>query len=356
MKYEDLFDMDPFSLSRSEKEAFFDVHLNELTDTHYQKCAPYASILKALDQKPGKPTPFRELPFLPVRLFKDNDFYSVDEDQLIKKMTSSGTSGQGVSRIHLDKETSRDQTKALVKIMSSVLGKQRLPMIIVDTPNVLRDRNSFSARGAGILGFSMFGSKKMYALDDQMQLKVDEVLAFLEEHQGKPIFVFGFTFVIYKYFIKALLDKGISLDLSNSVLVHGGGWKKLVSEAVTNNMFRKLIKKATGIESVHDYYGMVEQTGSINLECECGFLHTSNFSEIVVRDPYDFSILPHGEEGIIQTISVLPKSYPGHSLLTEDLGTIHGVDDCKCGRKGTYFKISGRLKKAEIRGCSNVIS
>jgi phenylacetate-coenzyme A ligase PaaK-like adenylate-forming protein len=138
--------------------------------------------------------------------------------------------------------------------------------------------------------------------------------------------------------------------------VHGGGWKKLVSEAVTNNMFRKLIKKATGIESVHDYYGMVEQTGSINLECECGFLHTSNFSEIVVRDPYDFSILPHGEEGIIQTISVLPKSYPGHSLLTEDLGTIHGVDDCKCGRKGTYFKISGRLKKAEIRGCSNVIS
>jgi len=240
--------------------------------------------------------------------------------------------------------------------MSSVLGKQRLPMIIVDTPNVLRDRNSFSARGAGILGFSMFGSKKMYALDDQMQLKVDEVLAFLEEHQGKPIFVFGFTFVIYKYFVKALLDKGISLDLSNSVLVHGGGWKKLVSEAVTNNMFRKLIKKATGIESVHDYYGMVEQTGSINLECECGFLHTSNFSEIVVRDPYDFSILPHGEEGIIQTISVLPKSYPGHSLLTEDLGTIHGVDDCKCGRKGTYFEISGRLKKAEIRGCSNVIS
>ena len=130
MIYEDLFNMDPYSLSKSEKEAFFDVHLNELTEFHYKNCTPYASILKALNKMPGKPYPFRELPYLPVRLFKDNDFYSVNEEALIKKMTSSGTSGQGVSRIHLDKETSRDQTRALVKIMSSVLGKQRLPMII----------------------------------------------------------------------------------------------------------------------------------------------------------------------------------------------------------------------------------
>lgn len=356
MTFENLFNSEPFSLSKSEKEAFFDVHLNELTELHYDKCVPYASILKAMDQKPGKPTPFRELPFLPVRLFKDNDFYSVAEDQLIKKMTSSGTSNQGVSKIHLDKETSRNQTRALVKIMSSVLGKQRLPMLIVDTPSVLRDRNSFSARGAGILGFSMFGSKKMYALDDQMQLKIDEVLSFLDQHKGKPIFVFGFTFVIYKYLVKALQEKGVSLDLEDGVLVHGGGWKKLINEAVTNSDFKDLIEQTTGIQSAHDYYGMVEQTGSINLECEEGYLHTSNFSEIVIRDPSDFSVMPFGEEGIVQTLSVLPKSYPGHSLLTEDLGTVHGVDDCKCGQKGTYFTISGRLKKAEIRGCSNVIS
>lgn len=356
MNYNDLFELDPYSLTKSEKEAFFDVHLNELVEYHFEHCHPYASILNALGEQLGKSSPFRELPFLPVRLFKDNDFYSVDEDQLIKKMTSSGTSGQGVSRIHLDKETSRDQTKVLVKIMSSILGNQRLPMIIVDTPNILRDRNSFSARGAGILGFSMFGSKKMYALDDQMRLNIDEVLAFLELHKGKPIFVFGFTFVIYKYFVKVLMEKGISLDLNNSILVHGGGWKKLVNEAVTNEIFRKLIKESTGIEAVHDYYGMVEQTGSIYLECEHGHLHASNFSEIVIRNPYDFSVSPHGEEGIIQTISVLPKSYPGHSLLTEDIGTVLGVDDCKCGRKGTYFKVSGRLQKAEIRGCSNVIS
>ena len=59
------------------------------------------------------------------------------------------------------------------------------------------------------------------------------------------------------------------------------------------------------------------------------------------------------EVGIIQLISVLPSSYPGHSILTEDEGYIIGEDDCKCGRKGKYFKIIGRIKNAEIRGCSD---
>ena len=33
-------------------------------------------------------------------------------------------------------------------------------MIILDTESVVKDRKLFSARGAGILGFSMFGSKE----------------------------------------------------------------------------------------------------------------------------------------------------------------------------------------------------
>ena len=46
-------------------------------------------------------------------------------------------------------------------------------------------------------------------------------------------------------------------------------------------------------------------------------------------------------------------SYPGHSLLTEDEGILLGEDDCRCGRLGKYFKIVGRIKNAEIRGCSD---
>ena len=56
---------------------------------------------------------------------------------------------------------------------------------------------------------------------------------------------------------------------------------------------------------------------------------------------------------MIELVSLLPVSYPGHALLTEDEGEILGIDDCPCGRKGKYFKIHGRIKGAEIRGCSD---
>ena len=69
MNYNDLFELDPYSLTKSEKEAFFDVHLNELVEYHFEHCHPYASILNALGEQPGQSSPFRELPFLPVRLF-----------------------------------------------------------------------------------------------------------------------------------------------------------------------------------------------------------------------------------------------------------------------------------------------
>jgi hypothetical protein len=37
----------------------------------------------------------------------------------------------------------------------------------------------------------------------------------------------------------------------------------------------------------------------------------------------------------------------------EDEGEIIGVDDCPCGRMGTYFKVFGRIQNAETRGCSD---
>ena len=56
---------------------------------------------------------------------------------------------------------------------------------------------------------------------------------------------------------------------------------------------------------------------------------------------------------MIEVLSLLPRSYPGHALLTEDRGRLLGEDDCPCGRKGRYFEVFGRLPKAELRGCSD---
>ena len=78
-----------------------------------------------------------------------------------------------MSRIYLDRETAALQSKVLAKIMESALGKQRLPMIIVDSDAVLKNPAMFSARGAGIRGFSLFGRDTVYALDGEMRLNMD---------------------------------------------------------------------------------------------------------------------------------------------------------------------------------------
>jgi phenylacetate-coenzyme A ligase PaaK-like adenylate-forming protein len=133
----------------------------------------------------------------------------------------------------------------------------------------------------------------------------------------------------------------------------GGGWKKLESEAISREEFKTCLNKVCGITHFLDHYGMVEQTGCLYAECEYGHLHASIYSDVIIRDYKDFSVCPNGEKGIIQVVSALPHSYPGHSLLTEDEGIVLGEDDCPCARKGKYIKILGRMKNAELRGCSD---
>ena len=101
---------------------------------------------------------------------------------------------------------------------------------------------------------------------------------------------------------------------------------------------------------------MVEQTGSIFVQCKYGFFHTPSFSDLIIRNHKTHLPEEFGNQGLIQLLSVIPKSYPGHSLLTEDIGTIYGIDNCKCGRMGKYFKVHGRMKNAEVRGCSDTYS
>lgn len=353
MEYEDILKNSPYEIDKTQKGKILTKRLLELTQYHQKHCTEYAGMLRAINFNSVQVTSYYQLPFLPVRLFKELDLRSIEKENLFKTMTSSGTTGQAVSKIYLDRTTANNQQKTLVKIVSSFTGATRMPMLIIDSPSVIKDRAMFSARGAGILGFSIFGTDKTYALDDDMNLNLNLVDAFLQRHKDQKILIFGFTFMIWQHFYQELLRIDYKPDLSKAILVHGGGWKKLISESVSQSEFKKRLNNVCGIQQVHDYYGMVEQTGCIYMECECGHLHASTYSDVIVRDPIDFSPCKFGQKGIIQVVSMLPESYPGHSLLTEDEGIIWGEDDCKCGRKGKHFTIVGRLKDAEIRGCSD---
>lgn len=356
MDIDSLFHRGPFEMSCGEKTPFLISYLNILTALHREQCTPYRDILRALSKIDAVFERLEDFPFLPVRLFKEFELSSISDGGVVKTLTSSGTTSQKLSRIFLDKRTSLYQTKALVNILQDFVGKKRLPVIIVDCPSVLKDRGSFSARGAGIRGILNFATDHFYLLDDDMTPDFRGLAEFLSGHRGVTALMFGFTFMIWEFFCKALAGHPGNLDLSGVVLLHSGGWKKLAAEAVDSMTFKNSLRTAAGITRVHNFYGMVEQTGSIFMECENGYFHASNFSDIIIRDPLRWECAPFGSEGLIEVFSLLPHSYPGHILLTEDLGTILGEDNCTCGRRGKYFLVSGRIPSAEMRGCSDTFS
>lgn len=360
MDYIEMLEYKPYELDREAKNRLLTKRLVELTGHHMAQCEPYKNMMNSIGMTPERleqVVSYEELPFLPVRLFKELELLSVPKEDVFKTMTSSGTTGQRVSKIFLDRATAAYQQKTMVKIVSDYTGSARMPMLILDCPSVVKNRLMFSARGAGILGFSIFGSDRTYALTDGMELDIEGVRNFLERHEGQRILLFSFTFMVWQHFYKELVrieqETGERFDFSKAVLIHGGGWKKLIGEAVSPEEFHDRLCAVCGLDDIHDYYGMVEQTGCIYMQCECGHLHASIFSDVIIRDPKDFSVCEIGEKGIIQVVSAIPESYPGHSLLTEDEGILLGEDDCPCGRKGKYFKVLGRLKNAEIRGCSD---
>lgn len=349
----DYFDLPVYGVGASEKESLLNQLLSQLTVHHAEHCVPYARVLQAHGHIPGSERSVDQIPFLPVRLFKEHELSSTSDDQRFKVLTSSGTTSQTVSRIILDRDTAAAQTRALVLIMQQFLGKARLPMLIIDHPSVVKDRVSFSARGAGILGLSNFGRNHTYALNDDMSINLEAVQAFLERHAGQRVFLFGFTFMVWKYFVQALQGRADAPRFSDAVLIHSGGWKKLQDEAVSNDVFKHSLADGFNIRAVHNFYGMVEQVGSIFVECEHGHMHCPTFADVRIRAPSTWEPLPAGEPGLIQVLSVLPTSYPGHSLLTEDVGEWIGVDDCPCGRLGRTFRVHGRVARAELRGCSD---
>ena len=355
LKLKNIIKYNPYSLDKNQKNKLFKDIFTKLTFHHYTKCKEYNKIIKNLKFKiKNKKNKLQDFPMLPVKTFKTFKLISVNKKKIVKKLVSSGTTGQNLSEIYLDKKNAKNQIIILSKIIQGILGKKRLPMLIIDQNPKLNNRSIFNARAAAIFGFSLFGKDYCYLLNNKNKIDYQTLNNFLEKHKNKKFFIFGFTSLICEYLIKKISPRLLISNFKRGILLHGGGWKKLEKIKINNELFKKKISKKLKLDNIYNYYGLVEQTGSIFIESKnCGYFHTTIYSDILIRDN-NFKVLEKNKRGLIQLFSLLPTSYPGHNILTEDIGELKGEDDCKCGLKGKYFLVYGRAKKSELRGCSDV--
>lgn len=341
----------PWSVRSAEKAAMMLEGLNALSALHYERCEPYRRIVDKAWGGPRSYARLQDIPYLPVSIFKELDLASTPDHSLVLK--SSGTTGQMQSRIYVDGETAQRQSTALVNTFTPILGRQRLPFLAIDTKAVLTDQ-TMTARGAGVLGMMKFGARATFAMDRDLVVDKGAVRDFLAAYGDKPFLMFGFTFLVWSKLYESFEDG--ELDLSNGILIHSGGWKKLEAEKVSNEVFRAALNRRFGLSRIYNFYGFVEQIGSVFVEGDDGRLYPPNFTEVIVRRPDTWEPCEMGEEGVVQVLSLLPTSYPGHSVLTEDWGVVDYVDKGAGGRFGQAVRILGRVPKAELRGCSDVIA
>tara|TARA_B100000242_G_C43035746_1_gene482884 strand:+ start:805 stop:1806 length:1002 start_codon:yes stop_codon:yes gene_type:complete len=331
------------------KNNFLD-NINDLTKFHYENSIEYKKILDFFKYKKNILHNLEDLPFLPARLFKEIKLKSIPDKKVFKTLLSSGTSGSKPSKIYLDKENANNQRIVLSKIYKSFVSDKRIPMLVIGK-NTRFNNQKFNAKTAAIIGFSSFAKSIHYLINEKDEIDYGILQNFLNNFSNKQFLIFGFTYDVYNYLIHKLVKK--SFNLENGILLHGGGWKKLEANKITNDNFKKKINNKYNIKKIINYYGLIEQVGSIFFECQnCNSFICSDYSDVLIRDK-NLNVIKNGK-GFVQLMSLLPTSYPGHNILTEDIGEVVTQNDCKCLIKGKKFKIYGRLKEAELRGCSDV--
>jgi phenylacetate-coenzyme A ligase PaaK-like adenylate-forming protein len=301
-----------------------------------------------------------DLPYLPAGCLKGDVPFSLVEPGAIKRtLTSSSTTGQTPSRVVLDSSTSRRLMKGVVSIAQDFIGSARRPYLVVDAPGAVTGGPEVGARGAAIQGLQPFASEVTYCLkagSDGLALDRPKLLQFAEARRKSQVLVYGFTYILWKYFVKPLRSESLCLNMPDVHILHSGGWKLLQQEAVDKNTFNEGVASVFGCPAnrVIDFYGMVENVGVIYPDCTELNKHVPVFADLIARDPLTLKPVREGETGIVQVCSVLPTSYPGHLLLTEDLAQVVAYDGCRCGRRGMSFRFMGRVPKSELRGCGNI--
>ena len=302
-----------------------------------------------------------DLPFVPVGVFKSNPPLSLIEgSEITRILTSSATTGQVPSRVVLDSATARRMTKGVMMIIRDFIGSSRRPYLVVDTPAALASNGELGARGAAIQGLRSFATEIICCLsadaDGNLRLEGDKLLECSKRWKDAEVLVYGFTYVIWNHLVKPLQSAGVRLDLPNVRVLHSGGWKRLQQEAVGKEAFAQGVATTFGCSAdrVIDFYGMVENVGVVYPDCDQGNKHVPAFADVIIRNELTLEPVSVGQRGLVQVSSVLPTSFPGFLLLTEDIAELIHEDDCPCGRRGTAFRFVGRAPKAEIRGCGNL--
>jgi len=278
--------------------------------------------------------PIHKIPLIPIRVFKEAEIKSFDgtADLLFK---SSGTSSMTQSR-HFVNDSSV-YTKAVEKEFYRHFPKERTSLLCYTPGYAENPHSSLIWMLNHLVNQDPSGLSRFIPL--KQPFKKDSIKDFVENNRN--IILFGAAFGLLD-----LLEYGSDTLPSSTQIVETGGMKTHRRE-ISKKELRDLLSDGFKIPQhhIHSEYGMCEllsQSYAIGGE----WFEPPNWVNISVRNAEDpTKVCEPNEPGKLGIID-LANLYSCSFILTDDMGIMD-----ESGR----FKVLGRWKKAEMRGCNFLI-
>lgn len=353
---EKLLNSDPFDFSHDHQNLFLE-SFRENCLFHYEKHGFTRKLWDHLEFHPSQlkcEADLCKIPGTMVHLYKEHEFCSVPQDELVLTLTSSGTGGQK-SRQFLN-QLSLDNVKKLAFNIHRSLGmasEQKYnylcftydPKVADDLGTAFTDEllTNFTGKKEVYYAIRWSEEKKDFELNEEGVVETLKRFA----ASGVPTRILGFPALLFEMIEKYDLRLNLGKD---SWLQTGGGWKGKADKEIPKRQFRQMIAERLGIPVEHqrDLFGMVEH-GIPYVDCEKGNLHIPNYARVMVRSPHDLSLRKKGERGLLHFLCSYNFSYPAPSLLTADYGRV-GTCDCSIG--GDVLILEGRAGVNKHKGCA----
>lgn len=292
----------------------------------------YRRYLELSGRDSGAPRSWRDLPCLPIQLFRGHDVRS-GEWPAATTFRSSGTTGAQTSEMPVrDLRAYRDHCLSTFR---ALVGDPADYTLLALLPGYLeRGDSGLVAMVDDLVARAAPGSG--FFLDDVEGLR--GAVAKTRDAGGR-VLLWGVTFALLEF------AAGASMVLpEGSLLMETGGMKGRGPE-LTRAQLHEVLAKAFGVP-VYSEYGMTELSSQAYLTDGPRFRPAPTL-RAAVRDISDpFALLPPGRQGALNLYDLANVDTCAF-LQTEDLGRVYP--------DGT-FDVLGRVDRSVARGCNLLVS
>ena len=281
--------------------------------------------------KGKKPRRIKEIPFLPITLFKNKKVYSQSqniEQIFVSSGTTKNISKHYVSNLSIYK-------RSILKSFEYFYGNISNYCILSLLPEYRKRKKSSLVYMVDYLIKRSKNKESGFYLTDYK--KLSKSLEYLSEKKQKTILI-GASSALIK------LATDFPRNLKNIIVMETGGTKGGEKEIIKEEL-HEILKKSFKLDKIHSEYGMTELLSQSYSKGDNLFISPS-WKRVFVRDIHDpFSIHDNNYRGALNIID-LANIYSCSFIATEDLGKIQ--EDGK-------FSILGRVRDSDMRGCNLLI-